>query len=449
MARRPTIPRKATPALTRLRIERLYWRAGFGATPRELKRLVPLGLAAAVDELLAPPRGTILEAGPTPSFEGKSLDPENEWSHDVLWWLDRAVRARHQLVERMTLNLHDHFATSNEKVGDVKLMMAQYRTLRKHSLGSFRELSHAMLEDHALQQFLDLIGSNQESPNENFAREFFELFTLGVNNGYTETDIREAARALTGFTFDWESKQYGFDTARHDRGVKRIFGKKGRFEPKDVVDLAIDHPRHAPYICGTLWGYFSPEPCPKDAMTRMVAAYRGSKTQLRPVVRIILTHPAFYANLDEPNQVKPPFVYVAGMLRRTGRKVDSDNWGWMLSEMGQRPFYPPNVSGWEHNDAWLATNTIRSRFQAAASLISKSIEDGDVPKTQTPAQAVQDALRATGDPWISPKTRDALYAFAARSVVGKDDEWEWKHYYAERQRVLRHVLLAGPDAQVS
>ena len=90
--------------------------------------------------------------------------------------------------------------------------------------------------------------------------------------------------------------------------VKKIFSKKGRFEPKDVIDLAIDHPAHAPYICAKLWGYFSPDPCPKDALKRMVAAYRGSKTQLRPVVRIILTHPAFYANLDAPNQVKPPFV---------------------------------------------------------------------------------------------------------------------------------------------
>jgi hypothetical protein len=179
-----------SPARTKRQIERLHWRAGFGATPRDLKRLVPRGLSAAVDELLAPPRGPAIEPGPTPTFDGKALDPENEWSHDVLWWLDRAVRTRQPLVERMTLNLHDHFATSNHKVGDVKLMMAQYRTLRKYALGSFRQLTHEMLEDHAMQQFLDLIGSNQESPNENFARELLELFTLGVNNGYTERDVR-------------------------------------------------------------------------------------------------------------------------------------------------------------------------------------------------------------------------------------------------------------------
>lgn len=429
-------------------IERLSWRAGFG--PRR-GAPIPAGpsVAATVDALLAPPRGGALEKGPLPTVDGKPLDPENTWGHDVLWWLDRAVRARHPLVERMTLNMHDHFAVSNAKVGDVGLMMANYRTLRRHSLGRFRDLAHAMVQDHAMQHWLDLLGSAKGEPNENFARELLELFTLGVNNGYTEADVREAARAFTGFKFDWDTKQYGFDSSRHDAGVKRVLGHKGRFGARDVVNLAIDHPRHAPYLCTKLWGYFSPEPCPKDALTRMVAAYRGSGTAIRPVLRIILTHPAIYAGLDEPGQVKPPFVYLAGMLRATGRGVDTDDWSWMLDEMGQRPFYPPNVSGWEQNEAWLSTSTIRARFQAAANVIGKVVDDGDVPKTQTPAQALADALVATGNPWISPRTKGQLATFAARSVAGRDEEWEWKHYYAERQRILRHALLAGPDAQVA
>ena len=139
------------------------------------------------------------------------------------------VRGRHPLVERMTLNWHDHWATSNDKVGDVKLMMRQQRTLRRYALGNFRTLARAMVRDGAMQIWLDLAGSSDEAPNENFAREFFELFTLGANNGYTEKDIREAARALTGFTFDYDTKRFGFDPKQHDGGTKHILGKRGRF----------------------------------------------------------------------------------------------------------------------------------------------------------------------------------------------------------------------------
>lgn len=435
-------------SLTRLKVDRLHWRAGFGARPQDLRRLGGAGLAVAIEELLAPPSGPELEGKPA-TVEGKPLDPENTYGHDVLWWLDRAVRARHQLVERMTLNLHDHFATSNEKVGSAKLMMAQYGTIRRNALGRFRDLAQAMLRDGAMQLFLDVAGSEKGSPNENFAREWFELFSLGVNNGYTERDIREAARAFTGFTYDYDAKKFGWDPGRHDAGVKRVLGKSGAFGPSDIINLAIDHPNHAPYLCRKLWGYFSPQPCPPDALKRMVTTYRASRTELRPVVRIILTHPALYANLSGPDQVKPPLVYAAGMLRRTGRFVDRDSWTWRLDQMGQRPFYPPNVSGWEQDDAWLSTATIKARFDAASTLLENVLKDGAVPKTQTPAQAVAAALRATGLPFTSARTKRALLDYATKSVAGRNEDWEVRHYFTERQRVLRHILLAGPDAQVS
>ena len=443
------IAKAVNNAVTRLKIERLYWRAGFGPRRADLDRLTPVGLAGAIDELLAPAKGPELEPGRGAQVDGKPIDPENSYGHDVLWWLDRSVRARHQLVERMTLNLHDHFATSNAKVGNAKLMMVQYATLRKHSLGNFRTLSLALANDGAMQLWLDMSGSTKGSPNENFARELLELFTLGVNNGYTEKDIREAARAFTGVTYDYDKKSFDFNAQEHDGGMKTVFGKRGRFDAADIINMAIDHPSHAPYLCAKLWGYFSAQPCPPDALKRMVVAYRGSKNELRPVVRIILTHPAIYANLDKPDQVKPPVVYVAGMLRRLGRSVDRESWSWELDEMGQRPFYPPNVSGWEYNESWLSTATIKSRFQAASSLIEKALQDGSVPKTQTPAQAIEAALKATGRPWTSARTKAGLHAYATSSVRGRDEEWEVKHYYTERQRVLRHLLLAGPDAQVS
>jgi uncharacterized protein (DUF1800 family) len=432
-----------------LRIERLLWRAGFGARPGEARRLARRGLGPVVDDLLAG-RGPEL-TGPPARINGQPLNPIDEYGHDSLWWLDRVVRTGQPLIERMTLNWHDHFAVSNDKVGDVKLMMTHYSVLRAGALGSFRDLMRNVMHDGAMQIFLDLAGSNKDSPNENFARELLELFTLGVNNGYTEKDIREAARALTGYTFDYDAKKFGYDAEYHDRGVKTIFGKKGRFTADDVINLAIDHPKHAEYLVTKLWGYFTPRPAPRSTVQAMVRAYRKSGTQIRPVLSIILRHPTVYADLTEPDQVKPPLVYVAGMLRRTRRGVTNDAWVWRLNNMGQVPFYPPNVAGWDQDTAWLSPATIRARFEAASEIIDndKSIEDGSIKGTQTAKEAITSAFVATGLPYMSPRTRKALERYSTTSVADKKDESEIEHYFPERQRVLRHLMLAGPDAQVA
>ena len=244
----------------------------------------------------------------------------------MLWWLDRAVRGEHPLVERMTFNWHDHFATSNDGVGDTRLMLKQYWTLRRGALGRFSDLARAITKDRAMQLFLTLANSEKGEPNENFARELLELFTLGVNNGYTERDVREAARALTGFTFDYDTKAFGYDPDRHDDGLKRILGRTGRFTPLDVVDIAIGHKAHPAFICSKLWGYFSPQPCPPKLLRQLARTYRAAKTDVKPVLRQILNHKLFYASLAEPDMVKSPFVYTAGLLRLTNTPVDDDSW---------------------------------------------------------------------------------------------------------------------------
>lgn len=429
-----------------LEIERLLWRAGFGPRPGDVRRLAAKGRRAAVEELLRP-RGAKY-AGPEAKVDGAPLDPLNVYSHDVLWWLDKCVRTRHPLAERMTLNWHDHFATSNDKVGNVKLMTQHYFVLRANALGNFKRLAKRLLHDGAMQMWLDLAGSDKNSPNENFARELMELFCLGVNNGYTEKDIREAARALTGFTYDYDTETFGFDPERHDTGFKRVFGRRGRFTPDDIVDLAVEHPKHPAYLCRKLWGYFTPRPVPRATLNQMVRAYKASKYEIRPVLRIILNHPTLYADLAAPDQVKPPVVFVAGMLRRMNRGIVDDAWTYQLDEMGQRLFYPPNVAGWEQDEAWLTPATVRARFDAVSGLLRKDIEDGSIPGTETPAQAIASALAATGRPQHSRRTQLAMQRYAVSSVAGRTDEWEIKHYFPERQRVLRHLLLAGPDAQV-
>jgi len=430
----------------RAKIDRLLWRAGFGGRPKQIDQMAKAGVAASVERLLKP-KGPALH-GPAARVDGAALDPINTYGHDVLWWLDRVVRGEHPLVERMTFNWHDHFATSNNGVGDTRLMIKQYWTLRRYSLGRFRDLARAMTRDRAMQLWLSLANSEKGSPNENFARELLELFTLGVNNGYTEKDVREAARALTGFTFDYETKAFGFDPDRHDDGIKRIMGRTGRFQPLDVVDIAIGHKAHAAYICNKLWDYFSPRPCPPKLLRDLTRTYRAAKTDVRPVLREILNHKLFYAGLYEPDMVKSPFVYLAGMMRQTNTYVTDDGWAWRLDQMGQVPFHPPNVSGWEGGLAWLSTSSIRARFDAASAVLRKTIEDGSISGGETPAQAIQSAMAATGHPRVGSRTTKALQLYAVSSVRGKTDKNEIEHYFPERQRVLRHLLLAGPDAQV-
>jgi uncharacterized protein (DUF1800 family) len=299
-----------------------------------------------------------------------------------------------------------------------------------------------------MQLFLSLANSEKGAPNENFARELIELFSLGVNNGYNERDVREAARALTGFTFDWKTRRFGYDPERHDAGIKRIMGRVGRFTPLDVVDIAVDHRAHAEFLCEKLWSYFSPRPCPPGLRRRLARTYRAAGTDVRPVLRAILTNKLFYAGLAEPDMVKPPFVYVAGMIRATRGRVDDEGWVGRLNQMGQVPFHPPNVSGWEGGTAWLSTSSIRARFDAATAVLYETIKDGSVSGRETPQQAIAKAVAATGGPRVGRRTARAMRRYAVRSVAGRTDPREVKPYFPERQRVLRHQLLAGPDAQV-
>ena len=371
-------------------IERLWWRAGFGPRPRDLRgRRTHADL---VHEFLHP-RGATLE-GPEPRVDGRPLNPANQYGHDVLWWLDRMVRGRHPLVERMTLNWHDHWATSNDKVGDVKLMMRQQRTLRRYALGNFRTLARAMVRDGAMQIWLDLAGSSDEAPNENFAREFFELFTLGREQRlHGEGHPRGRARPDgVHVRLRHEALRLRPQAARrrheaHPRPARALRPARRR-RPRAREPAPRRLPVHA-----DLGLLLAPHPARRGCCKQLVAAYTQSGYEVAPVLSLILADGALYADLEEPDMIKPPVVYVAGMLRQTGTYITTDDWVWMLDQMGQRPFYPPNVSGWEQNEAWLSTSALRMRFQAAASLLHDAIEDGGIPATRTPQQALDHSPR--------------------------------------------------------
>jgi hypothetical protein len=453
--RRKPAPRRRRPAAsgpwTEAHVTRLLWRAGFGPRPGEPAYWAARGRNATIRWVMdgGPDKGL---RGPAPTADGRPLDPVNEWGDDSLWWLDRMVRSQRPLVEKMTLFWHDHFATSEQ---DTPLMLRQNRTLRAHALGSFPRLLRAITLDPAMQLFLSLADSSKDAPNENYARELMELFTLG--GGYTERDVREAARALTGFTARWGSGGFGgisYRRDRHDRGTKRIFKQRGRFDWADVLRLVVEHPRHAPFMVGKLWSFFVTEPPSRATKRQLVEVYRGSKLKVRPVVEAILSHPALYANLDAPDMVKSPVVYVAGTLRTTDRPLTKRSPSWLLADMGQRPFDPPSVAGWDWGPAWMSSNSMRVRFDWVNELLDAGLLGVAEGATQPPASAeaaLEAALDAVGRPWISPGTRANLLDLATHFFddIRPTARLQRRIERADMlQRALRHALLAGPDAQL-
>jgi hypothetical protein len=440
------------PVWTEAHVRRLFWRAGFGATPQEAGHWAAAGQAATLRWLLS--GGSDRLVGAAPKVDGQPLDPLNTWSHDALWWLDRMVRSQQPLVEKLTLFWHDHFATSDQ---DTPLMLAQNRLLRDNSLGSFRKLLGRVARDPAMQLFLSLTDNDKDAPNENFARELMELFTLG--SGYSESDVREAARALTGWQAKWDDSGFHgihFAADRHDTGVKRIFGKRGRFGTDGVLDLVVAHPRHAAFITRKLWDFFVTRPPDAATAARLVRVYRRSRHRIKPVVAEILAHPKLYEDLDAPDMVKCPLVFVAGHLRTGGATVTTDAYGWLLEEMGQMPFHPPSVAGWDWGPAWLSTNSIRARFSSINYLLDAdkgplAVPDGTGDESLTAAEQVDHALDALGRPWLSASARQSLEQMAANFYSDLVKPWQVKNKPQRAdmlQRVLRHLILSGPDAHL-
>jgi uncharacterized protein (DUF1800 family) len=429
--------------------ERLLWRAGFGPRQGEAEALAKLGLAGAVRSLTRPGRERFL--GPAPRDDkGRALAPTDAWGHDHLWWLDRMVRTSRPLVERMTLVWHDWFATSLDGVGSQKLMLNQNKLLRRLSLGSFDSLLQELTKDPAMLLWLSGTENTKWSPNENFARELMELFTLGAGRGYSERDVREQARALTGFRNDWRrgagSINFRFEAERHDGGQKQVFGKAGNFGWQDAVRLCIEHKQHPSFFVDKLWSYFVPT-APDAGTRRSLEALYRKDFEIAPVVEAILLHPALHTG---PRMVKPPVVYTAGLLRALGRGVDTQSWAWLSSQSGQRLFMPPNVSGWD-DERWLDTATFRGRWEVA-NYASRpySLSDKDAAALPAEPQALVDgAVTFWGSPTLRPETRAALLAFATKSMADADSRWKKTSYRFLTANALRQLVAVSPDLQTS
>ncbi|HEX7610490.1 MAG TPA: DUF1800 domain-containing protein, partial [Solirubrobacteraceae bacterium] len=457
---RPSL--KAPPVVvapvTLAQAHRLLWRAGFGPTPGQAQQLAGLPLEQIVHGLTRPSGPANLH-GPEPTDdEGNALTPADSWGQDHCWWLDRMVRSDQQLAERMTFIWHDWFANSNAKVNSQQRMLDQNALLRRHALGSFQDLFMAVTVDPAMLVFLDGIYNDKREPNENYAREMMELFSLGADRGaYTETDVREMARALTGWRADWTEsaglQNFRFDPSRHDNGLKTVFGRTGNWNWEDAVRLCVTHPLHASFFVSKLWSYFVPTPPSESTLASLQGLYTSSGYSIATVLEAILQHPDF---IGGPELVTPPAVYNAGLLRAIGRGIDTTAWAWLCSGAGQQLFYPPNVSGWDFT-RWLDTSTAKARWEIASYVTAKSYADpwpgaGEprYSETEMPDEALDGALEYWGNPRLSSESAQCVAAFAKSCLEGvATAKWQQSPYRAIRQNALRMLIATSPDMQVS
>jgi hypothetical protein len=458
-------PSVGSPPITLAQARRLLWRAGFGPTPGQAEALVDQPLEQVVFGLTRP-SGPATLTGPEPVNEkGEPLDPDDVWGDDHCWWLDRMIRSDQPLVERMTFILHDWFANSNEKVNSQRMMLEQNELFRSMCFGSFHDLFLAVTGNPAMLVFLDGINNEKHNPNQNYAREMMELFSLGADRGaYTQEDVVEMARVLTGWTAEWSDEgltEFEFDTARHDKTEKTLsaaFGStgnplKGNWNWEDAVRLCVEHPLHASFFVTKLWGYFIPSEPSAATLASLQGLYTSSGFSIRAVLEAILQHPDFY---EGPELVTPPVVYNAGLLRSIGRPIDTTSWAWVSANAGQQLFYPPNVSGWDFA-SWLDTSTTRARWEMASAVTAKTYADpwpqtgeAKYSETEEPAAALTSAMSYWGDPLLSSESAQCIARFAETCPAGTSKtKWELSPYRAMRQNALRMLIATSPDMQVS
>jgi uncharacterized protein (DUF1800 family) len=360
------------------KVAHLHRRAGFGANWAELERDRKVGPAECVDRLLNPP-------GPTPA-EREALDglragvlnaTEMQVERLKAYWLYRIVFAPDPLREKMTLFWHGHFATSNRKVQNVERMLAQNELFRRHALGDFRELATAILSEPAMLVWLDGIGSRKEKPNENFAREFLELFTLGLGH-YTEADIRQAARALTGWVKDGDEGNYAapvrFDPVGFDDGVKTFLGRTGPWRAPDIARLTLEQPAAALHLARKLFRFFvrdDQEPG-TDLLEPLAKEIRRNGYSIRHALGVILRSQHFYSAEVRRHLIKSPVELSAGLVRVLEvprSRIDLVNLATVCDRQGQSLFYPPNVKGWDGGRSWISSATLLARSNWATDLV--------------------------------------------------------------------------------
>ncbi len=386
----------------------LHRRAGFGVTPKKLEQALDKGFEKTLAGLLKPDKP-----------QGKpSKKTFNDLWRMQTWWLDRMVKGGHPLSDRMALFWHNHFATANSKVQNLKWMHRHVKLLRDNALGNFRDLVDGVSRDPAMLVWLDNWQNWADSINENYARELMELFTTGVLDkdgqpNYTEEDVVTVARAFTGWTLDGD--EFFFADWAHDHGLKTFKGLTGDLDGVDIIDSLVTDPATAQRLAQKLWSYFAwPVALDDPLADELAAVYLASGHEIAPMVEAIFRHDAFYSDTAKRALVKGPVEWFVGSLRLLGAKVKKNHpyeIGGAIQSMGQSIYSPPSVFGWNDGLAWVATSGLLERADTAE--------------------------------WVADaRNKYAPVVFKPEKLLGKEKEW-----VALDGPALVALLLAALDVQ--
>jgi uncharacterized protein (DUF1800 family) len=372
----------------------LLRRAAGGASFDQLQQAVADGLPATLNRLLEGEKGWrsfYEQAGElADSIAGTTNEAEMR-----AWWLYVILRSPHPLLEQMTLFWHNHFATSQAKVNDVAAMLGQNQLLRRHALGKFGPLLHEISKDPAMMVWLDTGLNKKGKPNENYARELMELFTLGRGH-YSERDIREAARAFTGWSI--KDGKYLFVKNEHDAGPKSVFGKSDRFGGEGIVELCLDRPETARFLVVKLIrGFISDTLAPSPRLVEALAnPFRDSDYDIQALMRTLLGSNLFFSEHAYRARIKSPTAFAVGIVKGLQGNVNSLNLAQATENLGQKLFFPPSVKGWDGGAAWLNSTTLLMRQNLAQALTGA--EDNRFGRRCDPAALIrQRRLENAGD----------------------------------------------------
>ena len=461
-------------------------RAGFGGSPTAIQALHSLGREKAVDSLLSATDSAV--AFPAPAWNdeavaladlrsrldarkeartasgGLSSDQTENKRREAIkefrkinrqqaleaqgWWFRRMLKTEAPLREKMTLFWHDHFATSIQKVKQPVLVFRQNELFRENALGSFKQLTHKVLLDPAMMLYLDIQNSKKGMPNENFAREVMELFTLGEGN-YTEQDIHEAARAFTGYQINRLTGKVTHNSRQWDDGEKTLFGSTGKFTGTDVVNLIFEKKDPARFMAKKLWQFFVFEEPSTAAVTALTQSYRNEKFNTGALLREIFLSKEFYSEAAMRTQIKCPVQYLICMLKQL--EIAEPPVGFPIraqQQLGQILFLPPNVAGWDWGQAWINTNTLLTRYNLAGYLTKGSAgEDGPDYEKIAPRELRSDAGNLV-DSLISRFFQGQLPENARRSFIEYANAKTGVIFTNKEIGELCHLILSTPYYQL-
>lgn len=366
------------------KIKHLSLRAGFGLSPAEWEKMRKLNLKEATERLFQKKTATLLTVPQMDIPDDDEIQKATKEKRDELQkkarqlsakvngeWLEKMISADSSpLLEKMALFWHGHFACEPKLFH----LAANYaNTLRKHALGNFKELLLAIAKDSAMIIYLNNQQNRKDRPNENFARELMELFTLGRGN-YTENDIKEAARAFTGWFTDKKTGEFEFRAKAHDEGTKTFFGKSGNFNGADIVNMILEKKETAVFIAKKIYRFFVSEIKPDEKnISALADVFYKSNYDIEKMMRFLFESEWFYKDEHAAAKIKSPVELIVGMAKVLNLKVGNEE-AWLFPQraLGQILFKPPNVAGWPGGKTWIDNSTLLLRLNFAGMVFDKT-----------------------------------------------------------------------------